>query len=426
MENKIIQTDYLVIGNSAAGIGTVQGIRSIDRSGSIVLLSDEAHHTYSRPLISYWLQGRVEPQNMIYRDLDFYADYGVQALLGPDAKVISLDPQAGQALLENGDIVEYGRLMIASGSVPFVPPMKGLEEAQDDFTFTKLADAEGVKAIVDAMAEKDQKPKTVILGAGLIGLKAAEALADQAESIVVVDLAERVLPSVLTENTAPFVQDYLEEQGLVFRLGRSFAQIGDHEVTLSDGETLPYDILILAAGTRPNVVFAKEAGIECGRGILTDEHQQTNLENIFAAGDCTDSMDISTGSVKNMAILPNAFMQGKTAGITMAGGEAVYDKGFPVNSLGLLGLFMLSAGSYTGNEVIVEGGDCTKHFFVSEDGTQLNGFIIFGDCPRAGIYTDLIREKTDLSGIDMERLFAEPGIMAFGHQARINKLARPH
>ena len=148
------------------------------------------------------------------------------------------------------------------------------------------------------------------------------------------------------------------------------------------------------------------------------------MAGIYAAGDCTDSMDISSGQVRNMAVLPNAFMQGQTAGVSMAGEEAVYDKGFPVNSLGLLGFYMLSAGSYTGDELVVNDGECVKHFFLGDD--RLNGFIIFGDCPRAGIYTDLIRNKTDLAGIDTDRLFREPGIMAFGTQARAAKVARPH
>ena len=424
MEENTIRTQYLVIGNSAAGIGAVQGIRSVDPSGQLLLLSDEPHHTYSRPLISYWLQGRVEPENMVYRDTDFYDDNGVTALLGPDYRVESIDGENKTAKLANGQTVVFDKAVIASGSAPFVPPIGGLETAQDDFTFTKLADAQGVRDVVDRVNEEGRQPKVVILGAGLIGLKAAEALNDQAESIIIIDLAPRVLPSVLTEGTAGYVQEILEDRGLDFRLGRSIATIGDHQVTLSNDETLPYDVLILAAGTRPAVGFAKEAGIECSRGILTDEHQETNMAGIYAAGDCTDSMDISSGQVRNMAVLPNAFMQGQTAGVSMAGEEAVYDKGFPVNSLGLLGFYMLSAGSYTGDELVVNDGECVKHFFLGDD--RLNGFIIFGDCPRAGIYTDLIRNKTDLAGIDTDRLFREPGIMAFGTQARAAKVARPH
>lgn len=425
-----IKTQYLIIGNSAAGIGAVQGIRASDRKGKILILSDEPHHTYSRPLISYWLEGRVAPEHMLYRDASFYDDYGVEAILGDSGRVVDIDPEERRVTLADGNTVDYESCVIAAGSVPFVPPMEGVDAAKNAYTFTKFDDAKAIREVVDELAEEGRKPEVVILGAGLIGLKAAEALHDQAESITVVDLADRILPSVLTEGTSPVMQDYLEEQGLVFRLGRSIAKVdgaGDEKsVTLSDGEVLPYDLLILAAGTRPNTVLAAEAGIDCGRGILTDERQQTSQEGIYAAGDCTDSFDMTTGQVRNMAILPNAFVQGRVAGSNMASGDEgeIFEKAFPLNSLGVLGLYMLSAGAYDGDEQIIENEECVKHFFVKDN--KLNGYIIFGDCPRAGIYTSLIRDQIDLDSVDAKRLFGQAGLMGFPKSERYAKLSQAH
>ena len=136
------------------------------------------------------------------------------------------------------------------------------------------------------------------------------------------------------------------------------------------------------------------------------------------------SKDISSGTVKNMAILPNAFLQGETAGINMAGGDKECTQLFPVNSMGFLGLYLLTAGTYAGDSVIVENPECYKEFFISDN--KLNGYIIIGTCDRGGIYTDLIRNQTDLSSLDLESLLEEPGIRSFGKPEREQKLARPH
>ena len=126
---------YVIIGNSAAGIGAVQGIREVDKDGQIVLISDEKYHTYSRPLISYLLKGRVTEESMIYRPLDFYEKNKVDTLLG--TKVVSVDSAAKNITLENGNKVDYDKLLIATGSKPFVPPMDGLDNVKDKFSFMK-------------------------------------------------------------------------------------------------------------------------------------------------------------------------------------------------------------------------------------------------------------------------------------------------
>lgn len=410
------KTKYLIIGNSAGAIGGVTGIRREDTDGSITIISAEKHHTYSRPLISYWLEGKVSQEKMIYRDEDFYEKNACEVILGTKAERI--DVQKKQVYLAGGGSVTYEKLLVATGSVPFVPPIKGRETAKNTFTFTTMDDAAGVGEILD------KNSKVVILGAGLIGLKAAEAVVGQCAGVTVVDPADRVLPSVLDTESAEIIEAHLTSQGMVLKLETSITEIGDMEVTLSDGELLPYDILILAVGTRPEMSLVEQAGGKVERGIVTDDHQQTSLKDIYAAGDCTQSYDITSQTAKNMAILPNAYLQGEVAGQNMAGGSAVYEKAFPVNSMGLLGLYMLTAGSRIGESITVKTDESYKKFY-TKDGV-LKGYIIIGNCDRGGIYTDMIREQTPLETVDMEMLIKEPGLMAFNQGERYAKLSAEH
>ena len=410
------KTKYLIIGNSAGAIGGVTGIRREDTDGSITIISAEKHHTYSRPLISYWLEGKVSQEKMIYRDEDFYEKNACEVILGTKAERI--DVQKKQVYLAGGGSVTYEKLLVATGSVPFVPPIKGRETAKNTFTFTTMDDAAGVGEILD------RNSKVVILGAGLIGLKAAEAVVGQCAGVTVVDLADRVLPSVLDTESAEIIEAHLTSQGMVLKLETSITEIGDMEVTLSDGELLPYDILILAVGTRPEMSLVEQAGGKVERGIVTDDHQQTSLKDIYAAGDCTQSYDITSQTAKNMAILPNAYLQGEVAGQNMAGGSAVYEKAFPVNSMGLLGLYMLTAGSRIGESITVKTDESYKKFY-TKDGV-LKGYIIIGNCDRGGIYTGMIREQTPLETVDMDMLIKEPGLMAFNPGERYAKLSAEH
>lgn len=410
------KTKYLIIGNSAGAIGGVTGIRKVDPDGSMTIVSSEKYHTYSRPLISYWLEGKVSQEKMIYRDEDFYEKNACEVIY--DTKAEAIDPEKKQVKLSSGDTISYEKLLVATGSVPFVPPIKGKETAKNTFTFTTMDDAAGVGEILDENA------KVVILGAGLIGLKAAEAVVKQCAGVTVVDLADRVLPSVLDKESAEIIKEHLIDQGITLKLETSITEIGDMEVTLSDDAVLPYDILILAVGTRPEMSLVEQAGGKAERGIVTDERQQTNLKDVYAAGDCTQSYDITSQTAKNMAILPNAYLQGETAGQNMAGGSAIYEKAFPVNSMGLLGLYMLTAGSYIGESVTVRNGENYKKFYI-RDGV-LKGYIIIGNCDRGGIYTDMIREQVPLEAVDMERLMKAPGLMAFEPRERYAKLSAEH
>ncbi len=199
---------YVIIGNSAAAIGTIQGIRQIDKTGQIVVISDEKYHTYSRPLISYWLKGDVTEENMRYRDEDFYEKNDVDTLF--ETRVTKINSDKKTVTIKNGNEISYDKLMVATGSKPFVPPMEGLDKVKNKFTFMKLDDA---KAVKETAAEG---AKVLIVGAGLIGLKAAEALEHYGADMTVIDLADRILPSILDEEASAIMQKHIESKGVKF------------------------------------------------------------------------------------------------------------------------------------------------------------------------------------------------------------------
>ncbi len=399
---------YVIIGNSAAAVGCIEGIRSIDPEGSVTVISDEPYAVYSRPLISYLLYGKTDLERMKYRPDDFYEKNGVKTILG--VRAVKVNRAAKEVILSDGRRVPFERLLFATGSRPFVPPMDGLDRVEKKFTFMKLDDAKALEAALT------KESRVLIVGAGLIGLKCAEGIRNRVRSIAVVDLANRILPSILDETGSVMVQKYIESFGIRFILGDSVEHFNPGLARLKSGGEVPFDVLILAVGVRPNTQLAAEIGCKTGRGIVIDSHSATSLPDVYAAGDCCECRDITTNSSRVLAILPNAYLQGETAGINMAGGEKSFDKAIPMNAIGFFGLHIITAGSYDG-EAWTEQTEKTYKKLVSKDGL-LKGYILIGDVARAGIYTSLIREQTPLDSIDYELIKKKPQLMAFTAERR--------
>ncbi|MDE6731921.1 MAG: FAD-dependent oxidoreductase [Oscillospiraceae bacterium] len=403
--------NYVIIGNSAAAVGTIAGIREFDSTGSITVISDEKYHTYSRPLISYWLQGKISDKNIMYRPADFYEKNGVTPILGK--RVTKIDAENKAVVLDDGLSVPYDKLMVATGSKPFVPPMNGLDKVHY-YTFMSYDSAKAIRA------EAKDGMRVLIIGAGLIGLKAAEALSAYNAKITVVDMADRILPSILDVRAGVKMQKHIENQGVRFILGTSAEELSEHSAKLKNGVTVDFDMLIIAVGVRPNTELIADAGGKVDRGVITDLTQKTTLDDVYAAGDCTVSYDASSDTNKILALLPNAYMQGEVAGRNMAGREFNYVNAIPMNAIGFFGLHIITAGSYDGEEYVDEDENNYKKL-VFRDNT-LKGFILMGDVKRAGIYTSMIKERIDLGEVDVELMKKAPQMMMFGKARRLDKL----
>ncbi len=402
---------HVIIGNGTAAVGCIEGIRSVSAEDTITVISKEPHAVYSRPLISYYLEGKTDTERMRYRDADFYEKNAVDVRYGASAEHI--DTEHGEIVLTDGSRIPYDDVCVAAGSSPFVPPMEGLETVEKRFGFMTLDDALSLEKVLT------KESRVLIVGAGLIGLKCAEGIHGRVGSITVCDLADRVLSSILDSECAAIVQKHLEANGISFLLSDSVAKFDGNTATMKSGASVAFDVLVLAVGVRANIGLLKEIGGTVNRGIVVDTAMATSVPGVYAAGDCAEGYDASLGANRVLAILPNAYLQGRTAGVNMAGGETAFTNGIPMNSIGFFGLHIMSAGTYDGEMSEERGDGILKRFFVKDD--RLTGYILIGETGRAGIYTALVRERTPLSEIDFEAAKKIAGSAVFSAEARRKK-----
>ncbi|MBF0481568.1 MAG: NAD(P)/FAD-dependent oxidoreductase [Desulfovibrionaceae bacterium] len=398
---------YLIIGNGVASLGAIEGIRLTDQDGAITVVSDEPVPTYGRPLISYLLAGKIGKDRLALRDEAFYAANKVELKL--NAKVAAIDVKARTATTGAGEILPYDRLLIATGGVPFRPPMAGLE-GEGVYSFTTFAHAE---ALAEAAAEVK---KAVVVGGGLIGLKAAESLFDRGVAVSIVELAPRVLSAAFDDKAGAIVSERLGKIGLKVFCNVSAKEIRRENgkikgVLLSDGTFLEADIVVVAIGVVPACALAKDAGVTVDRGILVDEHLAASEAGVYAAGDVAQAPDMLTEGARVVPIWPNAYNQGYYAGKNMAGDAASYRGGLAMNAISFYGLATTSVGLVNPpaddprfevcDIVNAEAGTYRKLVFQDD---RLVGCVLLGDIDGAGLYTGFIRFKFPLDAEAKQKL----------------------
>lgn len=412
---------YVIIGASAAGLAAAEAIRNTDRSGSITVLTEEDYLPYSRPSISYYLKGKVKESDMYLRKASHYKSMKIDVVTSAKVTAIDRDKKLVRAGRKS---YAYDKLCLCTGSKPFVPPMENVKGKTNALTFLDLAAAKEVKKLAD------EKTRAVVIGAGLIGMKAAEGLVKVCKSVDVVELAPRVLPSILDANSAKQVKKHLENNGIKFHLENTVVKAVSKgkqitSVVLKDGKKLNCDLLILAVGVRPQTELAEKVGLEINRGIITDIHtMQTSDRDIYAAGDCCVSEDMLDGSKKIIALWPNAVQQGTAAGVQMAGGELVVDGTYSVNAIDFFGLRICTCGLINAqgeqySDKIKTDGDAYKRLIF--EGDKLVGFVLINSSVNAGMYTSLIANKVSLDSLQGD-IMDEPSVFMFDKETRISKL----
>ena len=403
-------SNYVIIGGGVASVGCIEGIRSVDKESGITLVSGEGRLTYCRPLISYYLEGKTDFEKMKYRPDGFYKEMNCDVIFD---KVEAINAQEKTVKCGNRSI-NYDNLLVATGSVPFVPPFAGLEKVKKIFSFMTEDDALALEK------ELSDDKEVLIVGAGLIGLKCAEGIAERVKKITVCDLATRVLSSILDDECAAYMQKKTEAHGVEFLLGDTVVEFENGSAKMKSGKTIGFDILVLAVGVKANVSLLSEIGANIERGIIVDTRMRTSVPAIYAAGDCAQGFDASVGSCRVLAILPNAYMQGYTAGVNMAGVKKTFDNAVPMNAIGFFGYHALTAGAYRGECYEEKSKSGIKRLFVEND--CLVGFMLIGDVKGAGIYTSLIKNKTVLTEKMKNDLKKSPSLSIFDSETRSQKL----
>ncbi len=417
--------EYVIIGNSVAGIAGAEGIRKQDKQGNITIISDEPYNSYSRPLISYYLADEVDLKKMQYRSQDFYLQNNINCILAK--KVKGINCSNNELNLEDSNKINYDKLLIATGGKPIIPPIKGSRK-NNIYTFLKLNDAKRISKQINSVKSN----KVVILGAGLIGLKVAEALVKKGLEVYVVELAARVLSSILDERSAEIVKDHLQRKGIKFCLQDTITEfIGEENikgVKLKSGVEINCDLGIIAIGVKPNISPVKDTPIKTNKGILADEHMKTNIDDIYTAGDVCESCDILSGNNNIVPIWPVAYSQGFTAGQNMSGVNKSYKVGFARNSISFFGLSIITAGIINpasnidhNCEIYQKKSEKSYKKIIVRD-NKLIGYILINSGSRAGILTALIKEQLDISEMKDKILDDKFGYLFFSRQFRAKNL----
>lgn len=398
---------YLIIGNSAAGIGAAEGIREVDDRGSIGIIADEPQHTHSRALIAFWLMGRITAAGMDFRPRDFYDRFGIDPLLG--RRVRQVDFAGRQVLLHDGEEVGYAQLLLATGGQPLRPPIPGVDLG-GVFNFQSLADAAQVQAALSACR------RAVVIGGGLIGMQAAEALCELGHAVTVVELLPRILAPVFDDAAAGFIAGLFEQRGVQIRTGTAAAAILPRAddparvggVRLPSGEEIAADLVILSVGVVPRVELAHNSPLAVDKGIVVDQRGATSLAGVYAAGDCAAGRDLITGQVRPLPIWPRAYAGGRLAGLNMAGRQVESADDLAMNSSHFFGFPAMSAGIHDPDgpglppadyEVVAESRTAEGYYkkVVLQD-DRIVGLVLLGEAvDRAGILVGLMKEAVRIT-----------------------------
>ncbi len=409
---------FIIIGNSAAGIAAVEAIRKRDKESKVAVISDEDYSTYCRCLISYYLAGEVKEDKLAYRPVNFYKDNNIELLL--NRKVARVDAKKNRIILEDKSQLGYDALMIATGARPKFPELKGIKRT-GVFGFRTIKDAQNISGLLPVT-------KTVcVLGGGLIGLKAAYALKKRNIDVKVLIKSRQVLSQLLDSEAAGFVQQRLESNGIEVLLGQDAAEIigeGDIKaVKLDSGKAIGCSMVVVGKGVSPNIELIKETQVQYNEGIIANNLLQTNIPNIYTGGDSCESFDITLGAHTINALWPVAVEQGKIAGANMSGDNLSYQGSVGMNSLEFFGLAVVSLGIYKikDGDVVVEElklNDVKQNLYkkiILKDNIMV-GAILVGDIRVSGVFLRLIRERIDVSPFKdklLEENFGYPTIKDF-------------
>jgi NADH oxidase (H2O2-forming) len=425
----------VVIGCGTAGAATTLMARKTNRDASITIVQDESLPEYSRCGLPYTINQAIpKMEDVIIHPVPFYSGKLVGADLRLDTKASKVDPKKKivytTATDGSSESLAYDALVFATGARPSTPPIEGLDASHVHRLHT-FNDAKGLRTVA-------QKSKSAtIIGAGLVGLETAEALHSLGLKINVIEFLPQVLPAMVDEDMGVLIQERMESAGITVKLGTAAKRVTKSHVLVVDRETntetkIPADIVIVATGVRANTSLAKAAGIQLGErgGILVDNRMQTNIPDIYAAGDCAEHLDLVTGQSVVSGLGSIALRQGEVAGINAAGGNAELPGVVLARTTHLFGLEIAAVGptrivAEKANLPILVGkfkGSRTAEYYPSEEGVtvklladkETGRFIagqVIGPCAhqRVNVLSVALSTKMTIRQVaDLETCYAPP------------------
>lgn len=397
------RSDYLVAGSSHAGLAAVEAIRTLDPEGIVTLLSREDRPPYSPTVLPHVVTGRVPPESVRIREAGDLERLDV--VFRPGSEVTAVEPGERRVVLASGEELEYGRLLLATGAVPALPPLPGL----DRVPFHVLRTLDDAVRLRGGMLEAR---KAVVLGAGLIGLHAAECLLQGGCEVTVVEALPHVAPGYFDPDAARRLEAVFTSQGVTILTGRKAVGVeGDGKgvrVDLGEGGRLEADLLLAATGVRCNTGYLAGSGIEVDRGVRVDERMRTSVAHVWAAGDAAQAPALFGEEREVIPTVWNAVAQGRTAGLDMAGDPdlPVYSGAMAANTSGFFGhrAFFIGLGASPCEE---EGLECERCESDTPPGylklvfrnDRLVGAAGIDADPDPGVLAELVRRGVDLSAV---------------------------
>ncbi len=401
--------DHLIIGASHAGLAALHALRMHDAHGRVTMVTNDAAAPYSPTILPYVVSGRSRPERVALRDQDYFSREEVTLMKG--APVAAVDTARSVVRMQDGTSIDYGKLLVASGARPALPSMAGLAGTPYHV----------LRSLDDAIALRDAVPgarHAVVLGAGLIGMHAAENLARAGIGVAVVEIAPHVLPGYFDGAAAAMIEATFAAHGVAIHAGvRPVAVEGrlpDRTIRLEDGSALPCDLLVVGVGVTPNTAFLAGSGIALDKGVLVDAGMRTSVSNVWAAGDVAQGPSFFGSAAVLNGIVPDAVEQGTVAGMAMAGDPALvpYRGAVPLNTYAFFGEQALAVGiqehDAAGADVVCSSDVPHRRYLklVLRENRLLG---IFGiNTPfDPGIMWELILRRIDLAGV-RGRLAVDP------------------
>jgi NAD(P)H-nitrite reductase large subunit len=407
----------VILGTGAAGLAALEALRAVEHEtgsdeATVKVVAPEEGFPYSLCALPFSLCGELSECFLDRCDPDFLTRLGAERVVG---RATAIDTDGRLVTLDGGQNIGYDRLLVATGSVPFVPPVPGLDTRGVHF-LASLSDSQGIRDWVDR-----GQTRCVVIGAGFVGIEAAVALRKLGCEVTVVEMLSWVLPRVFDEDVAATVQHHLEAAGIRFRLGCQVTKVvpreeGDVDAVMIGDERLECDTVVVGIGVRPNIGFLEGSPVERHHGILVGDDMRTSEPGVYAAGDVVEARSRHTGSATLGAIWPNAIAQGRVAGQAMAGREVWYEGSEMLNVVNLFEVPAVSLGltSFLAEQEGVDlrtvafnppGDRVFKKLLVSEG--RIVGAQLVGEVSNAGVILNYIRNGWDATPI-IERVLRGP------------------
>ena len=382
---------YIVIGASAAGISGAKTLRELDKDAEIVLVSKD-ENVYSRCILHHYISNHRDVDALNFTSKNFFEENNITWMKGLEVK--SVNDKEKTLELSNGETLSYDKLLVCSGASAFIPPVPGLREGNN---------VVGLRNLDDAVLIKEQAKKVknvVVLGAGLVGIDAVSGLLGQGLNISLVEMSNKILPLQLDKHASDVYEKKFTQEGVSLKLDVKAEKLlldennNPKALLLNTGEELPCELVVVATGVRSNIAFMENSNIECDRfGLIIDAKGQTNIEDIYGAGDVTG----------RNPIWPTAVKEGIIAAHNMLGKEMIMTDFFgSKNTMNFVGIATMSLGMVepADETYIVETKVDANNYkkIIHKDG-KIYGAIIQGDLSYAGVLTQLIKENIDISKV---------------------------